>query len=60
MKKCEIQGYISCNPETLAENLKELTKCYNIVKVQPVDMFPFTSHVECVVLLGLRENDKTQ
>ena len=46
--------YISCNPETLAENLKELTKCYNIVKVQPVDMFPFTSHVECVAVLCLK------
>lgn len=34
--------YISCNPETLAENLKELAKIYKIEKVQPVDMFPFT------------------
>ena len=52
--------YISCNPATLARDLKDLTKKYEIKKVQPVDMFPYTSHVECVVLLGLRGNDKTQ
>ena len=41
--------YISCNPETLARDLKYLTKHhYKVEKIQPVDMFPFTRHVETV------------
>lgn len=44
--------YISCNPATLARDLKYLTESgYEIKKVQPVDMFPQTSHIENVVLL---------
>jgi 23S rRNA (uracil1939-C5)-methyltransferase len=43
--------YISCNPSTLAKDLNELRKTYNIKSIQPVDMFPQTSHVESVVLL---------
>lgn len=44
--------YISCNPATLARDLKVLTNSeYEIKEVQPVDMFPQTSHVETVVLL---------
>lgn len=41
--------YISCNPETLARDLKYLKKHYRINKIQPVDMFPMTNHVETVV-----------
>lgn len=45
--------YVSCNPETLARDLGFLTrKGYRAVKIQPVDMFPFTEHVECVVLMS--------
>lgn len=45
--------YISCNPETLERDLKYLTKHkYEVKKIQPVDMFPFTEHVESVVLLS--------
>ncbi len=45
--------YVSCNPETLARDLGFLTrKGYKAVKIQPVDMFPFTEHVETVVLLS--------
>lgn len=45
--------YVSCNPETLARDLKYLTKHGYIAKaIQPVDMFPYTEHVETVCLLG--------
>lgn len=43
--------YISCNPATQARDLKILVGAYEIEKVQPVDMFPQTMHVENVVLL---------
>ncbi len=45
--------YISCNPQTLARDLRYLTinGPYHMVGAQPVDMFPQTSHVETVVLL---------
>lgn len=44
--------YISCNPETQAENLKELQKGGYIIKaVQPVDQFPHTVHIENIVIL---------
>ena len=44
--------YISCNPETLARDLAILTKGgYKALRAQPVDMFPHTNHIECVVEL---------
>ena len=44
--------YISCNPETQARDLQYLTRNgYKVRKIQPVDMFPHTQHVETVVLL---------
>jgi 23S rRNA (uracil1939-C5)-methyltransferase len=43
--------YVSCNPATQARDLKILTEKYEIMVVQPVDMFPHTMHVENVVLL---------
>ena len=46
--------YVSCNPATLIRDLKKLEDEYNIEKIQPVDMFPFTSHVECISVLKLR------
>lgn len=44
--------YISCNPETLARDCRELSKTYRLQIVQPVDMFPQTGHVETVCLLS--------
>jgi 23S rRNA (uracil1939-C5)-methyltransferase len=46
--------YVSCNPTTLAGNVKELAAewGYSLVRVRPVDMFPHTPHVESVALLS--------
>jgi len=47
--------YISCNPATMVRDLKLLEEKYDIKEIQPVDMFPFTSHVECVAVLQLKK-----
>ena len=46
--------YVSCNPATQARDLALLDAKYKVTKVQPVDMFPHTQHVENVVQLCLR------
>ncbi|MDZ7660156.1 23S rRNA (uracil(1939)-C(5))-methyltransferase RlmD [Fodinibius sp.] len=46
--------YVSCNSSTMARDLKELNKVYDIQEVQPVDMFPQTYHIETVAKLRLR------
>lgn len=44
--------YVSCNPSTLAKDCAKLMKAgFQVKNVQPVDMFPHTSHVECVALI---------
>ncbi|WP_286270114.1 tRNA (uridine(54)-C5)-methyltransferase TrmA [Thalassotalea hakodatensis] len=43
--------YISCNPETLADNLQQLTKTHNIEKMALFDQFPYTHHIETGVIL---------
>ena len=47
--------YVSCEPETLARDVKLLSEKYEVHTVQPVDMFPMTFHVETVVSLRLKE-----
>ena len=49
--------YISCNPATLVRDLSKLEDVYEIQSIKPVDMFPFTSHVECVALMGRKDNE---
>lgn len=46
--------YVSCNSSTMARDLKELSEVYNILEVQPVDMFPQTYHIETVANLRLK------
>jgi 23S rRNA (uracil1939-C5)-methyltransferase len=48
--------YVSCNPGTQARDLNLLGEKYEVTKVQPVDMFPHTHHIENVVQLKLRKN----
>lgn len=48
--------YISCNPATLVRDLAKLEEMYEVEEIVPVDMFPFTSHVECVAVLQLKQD----
>ncbi len=48
--------YISCNPSTQARDIVRLSEIYDLITVQPVDMFPQTQHVENIILLQLRAN----
>jgi 23S rRNA (uracil1939-C5)-methyltransferase len=46
--------YVSCNPATQARDLQLLDEAYKVIRLQPVDMFPHTHHIENVALLELR------
>ncbi len=46
--------YVSCNPATQARDLQLLDAAYEVTRLQPVDMFPHTHHIENVALLELR------
>ena len=48
--------YVSCNPKTLAPNLAYMENCgYKVEYLKPFDNFPFTKHVECVVLMSKKK-----
>lgn len=46
--------YISCNPATLVRDLAKLDEIYEIKEIQTLDMFPYTTHIETVTLLTLK------
>lgn len=46
--------YVSCDPMTLARDIKKLNK-YDIIEIKGFDMFPNTYHVECVILLQIKD-----
>lgn len=50
--------YISCNPATLIRDLALFEKLYEVKTIIPVDMFPFTKHVECVSVLHRKSLEK--
>lgn len=50
--------YVSCNPSTQARDILLLSDAYHVTRIQPVDMFPHTHHVENVVLLNRKESQK--
>lgn len=49
--------YISCNPATMVRDLKMLEEKCDIKEIQPIDMFPYTSHIETIALLTLKNKD---
>ena len=48
--------YISCNPATLVRDLSEFEDLYDVQKIVPVDMFPWTAHVECCSVLEIKQS----
>ena len=52
--------YISCNPATQARDIGYLAQCYLVVRIQPIDMFPHTTHIENVVLLRRRPTERRE
>ena len=52
--------YVSCDPKTLARDLRHLvTGGFQVAQVQPIDLFPQTHHIECIVILHLK-TEKTE
>lgn len=47
--------YLSCNPATMARDIAQMIEKYELIEIQPVDMFPHTYHIEAVAKLWLRK-----
>lgn len=52
--------YVSCNPVTQARDLKVIESNYRIEKIQPVDNFPFTSELECIASLKIKQTQRSK
>lgn len=57
LKQCKVKKmiYVSCNPATLARDVKILDDCYDVEEITPFDMFPQTNNVECVAEFTLKD-----
>ena len=49
--------YVSCNPSTMARDIGQMIRDYELIEIQPVDMFPHTHHIEAVAKLRLGKKD---
>ena len=47
--------YVSCNPATMVRDIAKMEDEYEVQRIQPVDMFPFSKHVESVAVLNLKK-----
>jgi 23S rRNA (uracil1939-C5)-methyltransferase len=47
--------YVSCNPTTMARDIARMMEHYDLIEIQPVDMFPHTYHIEAVAKMLLRQ-----
>jgi 23S rRNA (uracil1939-C5)-methyltransferase len=52
--------YVSCNPATQARDINLLGDVYDVTRIQPVDMFPHTHHIENIVQLKLKQDDSAE
>jgi len=50
--------YVSCNPATMARDIGHMSQDYELVEIQPVDMFPHTYHIEAIAKLVRRKAGK--
>jgi 23S rRNA (uracil1939-C5)-methyltransferase len=48
--------YVSCNPATMARDMGRMSDLYEIIEIQPVDMFPHTYHIEAVAKMAIRKS----
>ena len=54
LARVPLMAYISCDPATLARDLKDISVIYEVLEVQPFDAFPQTAHIETIAWLRTR------